>query len=183
MDEHEFFFPGRQALYEYDHSSGHLKKDERALCTGKMGVRYGGTGKIAPRDTPLTQFCVGDSRAILYQNPQITDEWSKTAKDGWVEKDFTLAAGAMMSFTHTVEGPTPHYNLTAPKYDKVNDVVDKKTGAVKKVTEPGYVGKPIGKSQAVWLRGLWVLPHTQILYSHLITLNTRSTLTASRCMV
>ena len=36
-------------------------------------------------------------------------------------------------------------------FDKVTDV-DKKTGAVKKVTEPSYVGKPIGKSQAVWLR-------------------------------
>ena len=73
-------------------------------------------------------------------------------------------------------------------FDKVTDV-DKKTGAVKKVTEPSYVGKPIGKSQAVWLRGLWVLPpppHTHpdtVLYSHLINLDTRGTLTASRCMV
>ena len=67
-------------------------------------------------------------------------------------------------------------------FDKVTDV-DKKTGAVKKVTEPSYVGKPIGKSQAVWLRGLWVLPPSQMLYSHLINLGTRGTLTTLRWMV
>ena len=141
-----------------------------------MGVRYGGKF-IIPRDTLLTACCVGDILAILYRNPQVADEWSKTPKDGWILQDFTLKAGTTMSFKHTEDGPPPHYNLTAPKYDRVTDVADKKTGVTKTVTEQGYVGKAIGKSQAVWLRGLWVLPPSQMLYSHLINLGTRGTLT------
>ncbi len=158
MDEHEFFFPGLQALYEYDHSSGHLKKGEHALSTGKMGVKYGGKGKVAPHDVVLTEFCVGSNPAILYRNPANRDQWSKAEKPGWTKVDCRLRAGQTMSFTHTDDGPPPHYNLNAPKQDRDKQISDKKAGAgaKKTIVEPGYIGKPIGKSQAVWLRGLWV---------------------------
>jgi hypothetical protein len=174
MDMHEFFFPGRQALFEYDHSSGHLKKGDFSLTTGKMGVRYGGK-QIAPRDTKLTEFCVGSSKAVLWRNPAELDKWSTVHIEGWTEVDCRLVAGDTLRHTAGPDDPPPHYNVSAPKHNTTKSVYDPKTKTYKVVAvegnipnphpnpnpnpnlnPTGYVGKAIGKSQAVWLRGLWL---------------------------
>jgi hypothetical protein len=120
-----------------------------------MSVRYGGK-QVAPRDTELNQMCVGDYTAVLWRNPLNSDEWSRLPVDGWVSTNYRLFAGDTLRHIANEEDPPPHYNLTAPKYDKVKQVYDIKNKVMKQVNVEGYVGKPIGKSQAVWLRGLWV---------------------------
>ncbi len=157
LDEHEFFFPGRQALVEFDHSSGHLKKGDDALCTGKMCVKYGGK-QITSHSTVLTSSCVGDAKAELWRSSTDNDTciWSHTDKPGYIHVDCRLYAGQTQDFVHTAEGPPPHWKLDAPRYDGDVMVYDKKTKTQKSIFREGFVGKSIGKSTAVFQRGLFV---------------------------
>ena len=143
-----------------------------------MSVRYGGK-QIAPRDTKLTEFCVGSSKAVLWRNPAESDKWSTVHIEGWTEVDCRLVAGDTLRHTAGPDDPPPHYNVSAPKHNTTKSVYDSKTKTYKVVAvegniptptpnpnpnsnpnpnlnPTGYVGKPIGKSQAVWLRGLWL---------------------------
>ena len=137
LDQFEFFLPGQQALFEYDHSSGHLKKGETSLTTGKMSVRYGGK-QIAPRDTMLTEFCIGSSPALLWRNPADLEKWSNVKIDGWTEVDCRKRAGDTLRHTADPNDPPPHYNPNAPKLDTTKQVVDSKTKLPKTVVVEGY---------------------------------------------
>ena len=151
MIQHEFFFPGRPALYEYDFSSGHLKKALTALVVGSMSVKYGGTSQSTKiRDTILTDQCVGDATAFLWKSPDGT-KWSKGDVSGWTKVDCRLYAGDTQHTIWREDDPPPHWNLDAPKYDIAGTSIDGKPKNVE-----GYLGKAVGKSQMVWRRGLWI---------------------------
>ena len=144
LDQHDFFFPGQQALFEFDHSSGHLKKGEDSLTTGKMSVRFGGKQK-APRNTVLTDFCIGSSPAVLWRNPGNKHQWSNVKVDSWEEVDCRLKSGDTLRHTAGPDDPPPHYQVGAPREDTIKTVVDKKTNLSKNVVVEGWVGKAIGK--------------------------------------
>ena len=179
LDQHDFFFPGQQALFEFDHSSGHLKKGEDSLTTGKMSVRFGGKQK-APRNTVLTDFCIGSSPAVLWRNPGNKHQWSNVKVDSWEEVDCRLKSGDTLRHTAGPDDPPPHYQVEAPREDAIKTVVDQKRTSLRMLllkvglerlsarysnptprygtlnAPPRSGTNPAPKSQAVWLRGLWL---------------------------
>ena len=59
--------PDIQQLHQFDWSSGHAKGREGGLLISNMNMNYGGVGGKALRDTELTDGCIGDKPAIMFE--------------------------------------------------------------------------------------------------------------------
>jgi uncharacterized membrane protein len=138
MEMHEFIFPGRPAIYEFDHSSGHLKKAETGLVVSSMNVKFGGKQPMM-HESLLTADSIGPNEAVLWENPSpppTVPRWSKTAVAGWDRRVFTLKPGDVQQMVFTKDCPPLHYD---PNFDRKL-----------------LLGQPVGKSQVAWLRGCHV---------------------------
>lgn len=171
--------PEVQQLHQFDWSSGHKKGKEGGLLVSSMNLNYGGSGGQQLRDTELSDGCVGNGDAFMYESVIVDNEgdsqttWSlekPTAKDGMVVTihDCRVRVGdiQLMSFRAKEENPLPPFNkLLAPMEDVVNKGKDKNGNETTKVII-GYAGKAKGIAQVLWERGLWKKGMKSSLKSH-----------------
>jgi hypothetical protein len=136
IDEMEFLLPGKQLLFELDHSGTHLSKGPEGLNANVVNMKFGGKAAIL-RDSLMTVGCVGpvDEPANMYQHPTHRDTWSSVYRPNWVQHDCRVKIGDVQKFTFPAGSPPPFNHPTAAAAD--------------------YIGKPKGAAQLLWERGLF----------------------------
>ena len=137
MDMHEFFFPGKQALFEFDHSQvrqhiwfepikltlglsgqGHLKMADNMRCTGKMNLSFGGNqGMFKP--STLSEYDIGMAPAVLYYKTTADGVlWSRSHLQGYTARDCRVYAGQQQTFVFQVQDTPPWYAVPEKRGEK-----------------------------------------------------------------
>lgn len=139
----ETLYPGRQVVFELDHSAGHGKHQVDGLSTSRLNASWG--RKQAKMRTGRGTLLTAD------------DVGTGTFKIG--RKDWRVYAGGVQQcqFTETCAPPHDFFDSGAepPKYDIMEDE-EQEDGTTKRVVKvPGYIGKAKGMRQLLLERGLY----------------------------
>lgn len=132
---YEVLCPGRQIVFELDHSSGHGKKQDDGLSTSNLNSGWGGKQSKMRVDggTVLSNEDVGDGEFKVRGK-----DWRLYPGDTQFCQ-FTVNCAPPFDFSGKKKSPPPKHDVT------------NSDGTVK---EFGYIGKPKGMRQLLLERGL-----------------------------
>ena len=159
--------PNIQQLHQFDWSSGHAKGREGGLLISNMNYGYGGSGGKSLRDTELSDGCVGDAPAVIFE-VQVDESRTyhlrqpvQTEGVKIIKHNCRVYSGDVqsMSFGGKECQPLPPFlNVSAPYEDTICTDVNGKvvcTGKGTPKTLKGYARKAKGIAQILWERGLY----------------------------
>lgn len=143
LDCLEVLYPDRQAVMEVDHSVGHATLRVGGLYTQSMNVKWGGGKGADMRSTVVTSECLGTAEAKVTWQGRVYD--------------CKLKPGDTQHMCFKRGDPPPFYDFNAPPTDRPSGKTkNSKVGEIVGDILHGYVGKPKGKRQVLWERGLSV---------------------------